>query len=153
MTAIAFRANMGSNTQSVPNATNTKINLGATDFNVGGAFDLANVRFQPTVAGYYKVDLRVGWDSLSGGQNSGAFIYKNGVTISGSFLPGSTGGGSGLGAQLSDLVFLNGSSDYLEMWGSQASGGNSNVTTDENYTHFSAFLVYETVTQPPARDC
>jgi hypothetical protein len=153
MTAIAFRANMGSNTQSVANATNTKIDLGATDFNVGGAFDPINVRFQPTVAGYYQVDLRVGWDSLPGGDNSGAFIYKNGVTISASFAPASTGSGSGMGAQISDLVFLNGSGDYLEMWGAQASGGNLNVTTDESYTHFSAFLVYETVTQPPARVC
>jgi hypothetical protein len=100
--------------QSVPSATWTKVTLGNEIFDTDNCF--ASSRFTPTVAGYYQVNGVVRGVSASNNVTStGAAIYKNGAiyTLSNS----ASGGISGLANAVSGLVYLNGSTDYVELYG------------------------------------
>ena len=43
--------------------------------------------------------------------------------------------------QLSSLVFLNGSTDYIEIYAYQGSGGNLNVGANSSYYKFQAAMI------------
>ena len=103
----------------------TKLNLIIENYDTNNNYDTAQSRFTPTVPGYYRVSGTV--RCLGGTALTGAFayVYKNGAQVS----QGGTGasGFSGLVyALVNDLVFMNGSTDYLELWGAvTASSGQS----------------------------
>lgn len=150
MPAIAFRANLTSS-QSVPGSTFSKINFNATSFNVGAGFNISTNRFMPTVAGYYSISTTVMFDAVVAGNNTGVCIYKNGTVYSEAFnCPAAL---IDVGATLSDLVPLDGVSDYLEIYAVQSAGGALNVDPGPQNTFVSGFLVYQTVTQPPSVTC
>jgi hypothetical protein len=105
--------------QSVTNNTNTKITFSTEDFDTNNNF--ASSTFTPTVAGYYQINgiLRGKTTTLL----TGMFItlYKNGSAYS----RGQDGTGSIAEGQVvgSWLVFMNGSTDYLELYGAVVSTG------------------------------
>jgi hypothetical protein len=115
-TGPAFSAYLAS-TQSVTNNVATKVTINTEVFDTNSNFDNAtNYRFTPTVAGYYQVNgvLRLSaTSSLSAGWVS---IYKNGSEYS----RGTEYNTALLGVPqlvVSDLIYLNGSTDYIEMYG------------------------------------
>ena len=85
------------------------------EFDTASCFDNAsNFRFKPSVAGYYQVSSTLKNSSVLGGDWLAA-IYKNGVI----YKSGSEcvmAGGVNLQSHVSALVYLNGSSDYLEVF-------------------------------------
>ncbi len=105
----------------VPTGTLTKVNLNATDFNIGGGFDTTNKWFKPNVAGYYAIRGQIGTLANSG-SNIASVLLKNGAQISwncacpGSSIYQYTGG--------NDIVYLNGSTDYVELFGAHNNGSN-----------------------------
>lgn len=105
-------------------STNTKIVFDTELFDTDNAFD--GTKFQPTVAGYYSVSLRV---VNTGNTNVGfisAIIYKNGsVLISSLNSTGYYPAGSQVAPQFTALVYLNGSTDYIEFYGNN--NGNANI--------------------------
>ncbi len=108
------------------NATYTKIALQGEDFDVGGYFDATtNYRFQPAVAGYYQINGNV-LLALTGSAIFFSSIYKNGSP----YCRGAQSGvaGSGYGSSISALIYFNGSTDYIELWAYQNSGGT--ISTD-----------------------
>lgn len=123
--------------QTVPNVTNTKLQFQSKEFDTGGFFDnTTNYRFQPTVAGYYELQAT---GSLSGLLY--VSIYKNGAEYKrGQQLTNNaTGIAAGIATSASALVFLNGSTDYVEVWAFQASGSSQTTFTNPS-THFSGYL-------------
>lgn len=120
-------------TNSIPNNTLTKVNLNVKEFDTAGYFDnVTNYRFQPAVAGYYQFDGCVG---LSGSYTMWASFLKNGTEI--------RRGQQGVAqlATCSGLIYLNGSSDYVELATYQSSGGSLNTITEGvKYTFLSGFL-------------
>jgi hypothetical protein len=104
----AFSAYTSTN-QSVTNSTYTKATLDTEEFDTNSNF--ASGRFTPTVAGYYQINgsINTGTSSIT---RAIAYIYKNGagfkrgndITV-----------GSAVG--VSAVVYLNGSTDYVELWG------------------------------------
>tara|TARA_B110000503_G_scaffold91953_1_gene138765 strand:+ start:2127 stop:2702 length:576 start_codon:yes stop_codon:yes gene_type:complete len=112
----AFSAYLAS-TQSVTNSVVTKVTINTEVFDTNSCFDNAtNYRFTPTVAGYYQVNgvlrLNAG-SSLSAGWVS---IYKNGSAYSRGIEYNTALTGP---PQLvvSDIVYFNGSTDYVELYG------------------------------------
>jgi len=95
-----------------------KIPLAYSEFNVGGMFDIVtNYRFTPTVAGYYQFSWALNFNDASTSLTQAySALYKNGAlfkigadynsTATAQF--GSTGG---------VLVYLNGTTDYIELYG------------------------------------
>jgi len=94
--------------QTISSATWTKINLGTEIFDTNSNF--ASGRFTPTVAGYYQINGRFG----NGGSATEviAAIYKNGSA----YAYGSDNTLSFI-STVCDVVYLNGSTDYVELYG------------------------------------
>lgn len=114
----AFSAYLPTAAQSVTSGVETKVSLSAEEFDTTNAFDsTTNYRFQPTVAGYYQMSWLI--DAISTGTTitvAYSILYKNGVV----FKLGEYYGGPAVSRLIlpgTALVFLNGSSDYLELFG------------------------------------
>ena len=130
LAAPAFSAYQ-STAQSLPATTFTKLQFQTKEFDTANTFDaVTNFRFQPLVAGYYLIN----------GQFQIATTvtllvlaaYKNGSIYR--YLAYSNTGASANGAS---LMFLNGSTDYIELYASQAAAAQNTVIT---YTSFQAYL-------------
>ena len=112
--APAFSAYTSSNQTGLSNSTWTKVTLNAKEYDTNSNYDnTTNYRFTPTVAGYYLV---TGSVAISGSSNVGnCVIYKNGNAFK-------TGNQNPLSSNYncfvcSALVYLNGSTDYIELYG------------------------------------
>ena len=109
----------------------TKVVFDTTVFNLGSAFD--GTKFQPAVAGYYQVNASVKAGNATNASVLAVYVYKNGASqIANQFWVGA--GWSGTTALASELIYMNGSTDYLEVYGNNATNANLGAAT------FSAFL-------------
>jgi hypothetical protein len=97
-------------TQAISAAATTKILFQTEEFDTNSSYDTSNSRFTPTVAGYYQVTLRVRPNATNG--EAEATIYKNGSN----FKDGSNISVTGTqnGTIVSALIYLNGTTDYVE---------------------------------------
>ena len=124
-----------SSVQTLPTNINTKIIFQTKEYDTANAFDATtNYRFTPQVAGYYQV---------SGGFSIGATacgirlqIVKNGASYKTTFNALSTTVNAAFG---SALVYLNGSTDYVELFGFIGVG--QVLVTGIEVTYFQASLV------------
>jgi hypothetical protein len=127
--AFSAYANAG---QSLSSATATKILYGVEEFDTNSNF--ASSRFTPTVAGYYQINAQSQPnDSYTG---SWIAIYKNGSLhrYGNFYLGGATYGG----AVVSSLVYLNGSTDYVEIY--VLFNGGQPIASGPQFTYFNGFL-------------
>ena len=135
----AFSA-YASSGQAIPNATFTKVQLQTEEFDTASAFDsTTNYRFQPSVAGYYQIN-----GSTAFATNSCSVlltsIYKNGTEYKrGNAFTASTAVGGGAG--VCSLLYLNGTTDYIELWAYQVSGASNTTSTSVVFTYFNGSLV------------
>jgi hypothetical protein len=106
----AFSA-YNTSSQSISSATFTKITFDTEVFDTNNNF--ASSRFTPTVAGYYQVNgnMRCGGTSKN---MSAVSIYKNGSTYG---YGNQISGTAGIQLVVSEVVYLNGSTDYVELYG------------------------------------
>lgn len=116
--------------QTISLNTITKITLGTEIFDTNSNF--ASSRFTPTVAGYYQINARFG----NGGAATEcvAAIYKNGAV----YAYGSDAS-SGFISTVSELIYLNGSTDYVELYGLLVSA--TAVSSTQERTMFSGVLI------------
>jgi hypothetical protein len=138
-TGPAFSAYAGSSQNTTSNVY-TKVQFPNEEFDTNSNFDSStNYRFTPTVAGYYQLNVSV---SVNGAPTRFAIqLYKNGsaykiitdITCGTGTTPNAIAG--------STVVYLNGSTDYVEVYASQvsATGFYSNSTTV--FTWFNGSLI------------
>lgn len=142
----AFSAYMGSS-QTLSAATNTNIACNTKNFDTAGCYNNTSstvtlngistpaYAFAPNVAGYYQVNLLP-----NGAMTSGVgypILYKNGaVNLYGMY---SSANSNGLCIFTSALVYMNGTSDYVQMYFLSSAGGSMN--TGSSSTTFSASMV------------
>lgn len=127
----AFRAYATTNT-SIGNQVHTQVNLVTELFDTNSNF--ANSRFTPTVAGYYLISGQI----FTVGANTGllASIAKNGLQ----YAYGSQVSASSLRSVVSDIVYLNGTTDYVAL--NAYSGGATTIQTNGGIdTYFSGCLI------------
>jgi hypothetical protein len=111
-TGPAFNA-YANTIQTISATTATKIQFNTERFDTNSAYDNAtNYRFQPLVAGYYQINIGVTLNNNVTGDGSYTMIYKNGscVAVSGAASSGSTYSIP----NVASVVYLNGSTDYVE---------------------------------------
>ena len=114
-------------------ASIVKVGLQTKDFDTTNAFDAAtNYRFQPTVAGYYQINGSVQFATAS--YTTHALIYKNGVVAS-----NGTWNTTSAVSVVSDVLYLNGSTDYVELFA--YSSTTQNTATGSGVTYMSGSLV------------
>jgi hypothetical protein len=127
----AFSAWQSTNQTTLVASTWTKLIFQTKEFDTASAFDsTTNYRFTPQVAGYYQVN---GCWQAAASNTMYINVYKNGTAYkSGTFATAIT-------ATISSLVYLNGSTDYIELF------CQSNVTatfaSSQSGTYFQSYLV------------
>lgn len=116
-------------TTSVSNGTATKVTLDGKIFDTNNNF--ASSRFTPTVAGYYLFTGVVQFANTA--YNIQLQLVKNGsVYVYGSF-PNVTSGQNSY-SPITGIVYLNGSTDYVELYVYQASGSTATVNNNSSST-------------------
>jgi hypothetical protein len=120
----AFSA-YGTALQSASNSTFTKIAYNTEEFDTASCYDsTTNFRFTPLVAGYYQFNATIGSSNNATGFVGLSFYKNNSRFKDGTFV---TNGNNGPICSGSALIFLNGSTDYVEVFGFQNSGGSLNI--------------------------
>ena len=108
--------------QSIPTGTFTKIAINTTTFDPSGIVDTTNNSIKPTKTGYYQVNGQVAFQSISG--NLFCLLYINGSAYS----RGNRMEANGWSAvTISDIIYFNGSTDYVELWVYQNSGASKDL--------------------------
>ena len=130
----AFSAYPSSAT-SISTSTWFKLTCNTEEFDTNSNYDATtNYRFTPTVAGYYQVNVAF---SCSANCPIIASIYKNGSE----FKRGNQAGATNF-AQVtcSALVYLNGTTDYIEGYGYQSSGSTQTLSNSAIQCYFQATM-------------
>lgn len=132
-TPPVFSAYRSGNQTGIANDTYVKVQLNAEEFDTANCFDsTTNYRHTPTRAGYYRYEWGVDGrgTTLTAGHSR---LYKNGAVIkSGSWAASSSSVSLSLG---SAIVYMDGSTDYVELYGytSAASGNLFNAGSATTY--------------------
>jgi hypothetical protein len=132
-TGPAFSAYLSGN-QTLTTQTFQKITCQTEEFDTASCYDNStNYRFTPNVAGYYQVTATIYFNNDTRGivaiyKNGSLFKYGNDITTTG-LRP----------SNMSCLVYLNGSTDYIELYGFTQG---TTIIGGQNYqTYFQAVLV------------
>ena len=134
----AFSA-WASATQTFSSNVYTKIQCNTEEFDTKSNYDNAtNYRFTPTVAGYYQLTGQFYINTGSSGGESLVTIFKNGSEFKRGTDIGNNTAGSMLSLGVSALVYLNGTTDYVEFYGYMSTGHTSG--NGQSSTYFQAFL-------------
>jgi hypothetical protein len=138
-TGPAFSAYAGSN-QTITSSTFTKIEINTEEFDTANCYNTSTYRFTPNVAGYYQVSGCINNYSSTSPTRVFATIYKNGSVYK-RFSDGAVSSGTFYAAsEGSALVYLNGSTDYIELYGFIVAA-TATIAADSAYVFFQASLV------------
>jgi hypothetical protein len=131
----AFSA-YGSSATSLTNNGYTKVAFQTKEFDTASCYDNStNYRFTPTVAGYYQVNAGVAASFTTG--ESTIYIYKNGSR----FKNGQDNGALTYQVNIASLIYLNGSTDYIEIYVYQGTGVAINTSATLQSCWFQASMV------------
>lgn len=128
-----FRAYAGATT-TLNAGVYTKILFNTEDFDTNNNFDSS--RFTPTVAGYYQISVGVAVTGSVRTGEVGVYLYKNGTNFSTLF---DATASVIFNAAGSNLVYLNGTTDYVEVY--TYSGLSGATTAASSGTWFSGCLI------------
>ena len=130
----AFSAFAGSAT-TIPNNVTTKVLFNTEEYDTNNNF--ASSTFTPTIAGYYFINSTINTSIYISG-NARLFIFKNGSTFKSGVQSGNSGNQAGL--SVSALIYMNGTTDYLEIYAYQAVGSSANAVAASDVTYFQGYL-------------
>ena len=125
--------------QTVSNNTSTKITWDTAVFDLTSDTDLTNNRFTPSVEGYYQVNGLVRIVSLGDGDQTYLLLYKNGSEHK-RLVQVKQGGSGSTNLGNSALVYMNGTTDYLELYARHDYGSDRQIAEDEEQVSFEGFL-------------
>jgi len=134
----AFSAYLSSN-QTVSTGTWTKVTQDTKEFDTNSNF--ASNRFTPTVAGYYQFNGAILFNANNSITRSIISLYKNGSTFkqgSYSYVTNAVGPQSGT---VSSVIYCNGSTDYVELYGYVEGVGTLSFLNSSSNTYFNGSMV------------
>jgi len=127
------------NQTAIATGTYTKVTATTEEFDAEACYDAANSKLQPSVPGYYLVSGCITFVDIGDQKICVASIYKNGAayksgatTCSGTQYPSPS---------VSVVVYLNGSTDYVELYGYHNHGSNRDIYGGTTRTYFQAVKV------------
>lgn len=133
----AFSAYKSANQTGISNATWTKVTFDVEDFDTNNNF--TSSAFTPTVAGYYQINSTIAFNAtITNPTFCRVAIYKNGTLSKTTYISGSTL--DRVIPSLSCLLYCNGTTDYLEVYG-WLTGANVGQFDGSSLTTFSASLI------------
>jgi len=116
---VAFSAYLPTTAQTIASSTYTKVALSAELFDTNSNFDsTTNYRFTPTVAGYYSISFGAYLQATGITATIAlSMLYKNGSAyVRGTQITSPSYGFNVLQSVGSCIVYMNGSTDYLELF-------------------------------------
>ena len=145
-TGPAFRAFSGSN-QTVTSVTDTKVILASEVFDTASCFNntgstvggIPAYSFLPNVAGYYQINAAIGVQASVALTYNFIQIRKNGTSDLIAIYPPYSGAAQY--GSLSTLIFLNGTTDYVELFVQINGSGTLTVNSGAGVTTMSGSLV------------
>ena len=125
--------------QTVTTNTDTKVLFDTEQYDTNNNF--ASSRFTPTVAGYYQLNTRIRFNGTSPSQYV-LYWYKNGASVGlGAYYNANLGV---IFASASTLEYMNGTTDYFEIYANITATSPSLSSTYSNTSFFSGFLAKAT---------
>lgn len=125
--------------QSISTGSDTVINFSEELVDSGGVYNPASKSFTPTTAGYYYIYAQATMDTESNFNQFRIKINKNGSPVA----IGGHDNDSRNSVSTSFLVYLNGSSDYVNATAMQNSGGNASLGSGDSETFMYGFKLAE----------
>jgi hypothetical protein len=131
----AFRA-QSSGAQTISTGSETKLQFATEDFDTDSDYDNStNYRFTPSVAGKYFIRASVRMATSTDYTGLKFILKKNGTAV----IQHQTSAFHYETRVVSGIITFNGSSDYVEVFIVQNSGGNVDTDTDNKYNFFEGF--------------
>jgi len=125
-----------SSAQTLSSSTTTKITFTSSEFDTtSGMF--ASSRFTPTIAGYYQ--FTAGFGVATTTCPAWVYFYKNGGSATGKLGNYITATSGVSNIQSTALIYCNGSTDYIEVYGGVGTG--QALGTGSSTTYFTGILV------------
>ena len=136
MPAISYYSTSG---QAMTANAFTRIVFNTKEFDTtASSFNTSTGTFTPTIAGYYQFSASAQFLSVTG-YTTLAF-YKNGSNVRQGTYPNVTAGQSN-GSTVSSLIYCNGSTDYIEVYGYHTNATNVNLSTSANSVWFTGAMI------------
>jgi len=134
-----FRAYRSGQQSNLVNATPTKVQFNAENYDEGSDFDHAtNYRFTAPSTGKYHFDYQVWFENCVADKGYGLYLKKNNTTVV-SYRWNNTSNATDCLVQGSDTLALS-ENDYIELFAFQYSGGDTvDVKSNSEYTYFAGF--------------
>jgi hypothetical protein len=141
-TGPAFSAYMSAN-QTVTTGVTTKVILNTETFDTNNNFDsTTNYRFTPTVAGYYQFNGTLYGQATTNMAAIYVQISKNGTLYQYGVIQNITVATLPQGLTINSLIYLNGSTDYVELFGTIIGTGTCSFTAASgSVNYFNGCLV------------
>lgn len=136
-TVVAFQANRTITQTGLTSNIAAKVQLTSKSIDTGSFFDnVTNYRFQPAVAGYYLLNYSIVGSASTSVSAVVASAYKNNAPLGpagndlaqGSYTYATTNVYQDAASSGSDVVQLNGSTDYVELFGRVIGAGSISFT-------------------------
>jgi len=137
-----FRARMSSS-QTLSASTETLMQFDTTDWDTtNGDFDTTTYSYTPSIAGYYQVNAQILFNTgIADQKQTWVKLNKNGS----SYCIGSVTNTSGTNDQctpvVSTLVYLNGTTDYIGIYGRHGDSASRTVSNASHLTNWTCYLV------------
>jgi len=128
--APAFQAYLGSNQTGMQDSVAEKLKIDTENFDSDSWFNTTTYRYTPQKAGYYNFTI----------QGSSSLIHTIYILKNGSTQFNAIGYNSYQSFPGSKMVYMNGSSDYVELWG-LVQTANGSFTSGASNTSFEGFWV------------
>jgi len=127
----AFSAYASAQSSAITSTVDTKVLFDTENFDTNSNF--ASSRFTPTVAGYYQINATVRFNGTF--TAGGLILFKNGANA------GYLENGAGNFVTGSSLQYMNGSTDYLEIYVNLTGSSLTVSNNNENTSRLSGVLV------------
>jgi hypothetical protein len=125
----------------IPSGVGTKVIFTSESFDTNSCYDTSTGRFTPNIAGYYQFTASLGWLTPPSGQSYDFYIAKNAsVSYPDIRYILSTASQNPI-FQGSYLYYLNGSTDYVEIYAYQGTGSSQSILGSIDRTWFQGFMV------------
>jgi hypothetical protein len=115
----------------ITSTTFTKIKLDTKVIDTNNNFDTTNYRFTPTIAGYYNITTTLACNGATSPTRLINSFYKNGSASGYLFMQDQVTGYQATGSK---LVYMNGTTDYVELYG-YIVASTAEVSGAEFYAH------------------
>ena len=121
--------------QNIDAAGYTKVAIDAISFDTESVIDIANSRIIPNLPGYYIAIANIRVKDVPDGELVSAAIFKNGALGTyGTFIRQSDIGR--VSSTVSDLIYMNGTTDYLELYAYNSNSSALALYTGSSYHNY-----------------